>query len=123
MIARSFAIAFASLSMLCVVAQAETKVTVSGTHLCCPQCVTIVGSTLKDIAGVKAECRQKDKTIAITADINESAQKAIDALAAAGFYGKLDNKFVKYKDIAVPSGNVTKVEVSGVHNCCGMCAK
>ena len=33
--------------------RAETKVTVSNTHLCCGQCLTGVKTALKDVAGVK----------------------------------------------------------------------
>jgi periplasmic mercuric ion binding protein len=112
-----------ALFMLSGAANAETKVTLSGVHLCCPACVSAVGKTLKDVAGVKGECSQTDKTITITADNNETAQKAIDALAAAGFHGKPDNDAVKFKPVDAPTGNVKKLEVSGVHNCCGQCTK
>jgi copper chaperone CopZ len=108
--------------MLAPVAQAETKVTLSGVHLCCPQCVNAVGATLKDVSGVKGQCSQKDKSIVLTAESSEAAQKAVDALAAAGFYGKPDSDVVKFKPIEVPKGNVQRLEVSGVHNCCGQCA-
>ena len=118
----TFAFALGCLLVLSTAARAETKVTLSGVHLCCPQCVSIVGKTLKDLPGVKGECSQKDKTVVLTAESNEAAQKAVDALAKAGFYGKLDNDAVKFKPIDVPKGNVERLEVSGVHNCCGQCA-
>ena len=60
-------------------------------------------------------------TIEITAESDAAAQKAIDALAAAGFYGKLDNDKVKYKPVAAGDAAVEKLEVAGVHNCCGAC--
>src|SRR4051812_42210749 len=97
---------------------AETKVTVSGTHLCCGQCLKAVDTTLKDMAGVKSKSKQGPKKIEITADNDETAQKAIDALAEAGFYGKLDNDKLKYKPVQSGSLAVEKIEVSGVHNCC-----
>src|SRR6476620_4303688 len=78
---------------------AETKVTVSGTHLCCGACLKAVDTTLKDMNGVKFKSDQGEKTIEITADSDADAQKAIDALADAGFYGKLDNDKVKYKTV------------------------
>src|SRR5689334_18802176 len=102
-------------------ARAETKVTVSGTHLCCGACVKAVDTTLKDIPGVKFETDQSAKTIAITADSDATAQKAIDALGEAGFYGKLDNDKIKYKPVQSGSAAVEKIEVSGIHNCCGQC--
>ena len=100
---------------------AETKVTISNTHLCCPMCLKAVEATLKDVAGVKHTSSQAAKTIEITADSDAAAQKAIDALAGAGFYGKLDNDKVKYKPVATGNAEVTKLEVAGVHNCCGQC--
>jgi copper chaperone CopZ len=100
---------------------AETKVTISNTHLCCGQCLRAVDSTLKDMAGVKHKSSQEAKTIEITAESDAAAQKAIDALAAAGFYGKLDNDKVKYKPVTTGDAAVERLEVAGVHNCCGAC--
>lgn len=102
--------------------QAETKVTVSKTHLCCPQCLTGVEAALKDVEGIKHKSSQEAKTIEITAESDEAAQKAVDALAAAGFYGTTDSDKIKYKDVAVPEGEVARLEIAGVHNCCGACA-
>ncbi len=120
---------FATGLVLCLVAvnfgvsdlRAETKVTISKTHLCCGQCVTAVGKALADSKGVKAECSQTDGTIKLTADSDSDAQKAIDTLAKAGFYGTLDNDKLKYKDVETPKGKVTRLELVDVHNCCGRC--
>src|SRR5262245_48603012 len=81
-------------------ALAETKVTISDTHLCCGMCLRAVDATLKDMAGVKHTSNQQAKTIEIVADNDEAAQKAVDALATAGFYGKLNNDKIKYKPVA-----------------------
>jgi periplasmic mercuric ion binding protein len=102
-------------------AAAETKVTISGTHLCCGACIKAVDTTLKDMPGVKFNSDQVAKTIAIVADSDEAAQKAIDALATAGFYGKLDNDKLKYKTVQASDAAVEKVELTGIHNCCGQC--
>jgi mercuric ion binding protein len=123
---RRFALpAVAVLACLFVAASlpAETKVTISKTHLCCPQCLTGVEAALKDVEGVKHKCSQEAKTIELTADSDEAAQKAIDALAKAGFYGPTDSDKIKYKDIAVPKGEVERLEIIGVHNCCGACTQ
>jgi periplasmic mercuric ion binding protein len=101
---------------------AATKVTVSETHLCCGQCLKGVEAALKEVKGVSHTSSQEAKTIEITAESDAAAQTAIDALAKAGFYGKVDNASVKYAVAAVPTGAAEKVEVSGVHNCCGACA-
>jgi periplasmic mercuric ion binding protein len=111
----------AALFLLSRSAAAETKVTVSDTHLCCRQCVQAVDATLKDMPGVKHTANQGAKTIEIVADSDEAAQKAIDALATAGFYGKLNNDKLKYKPVAADDASVEKLEVSGLHNCCGQC--
>jgi len=102
-------------------AAAETKVTVSETHLCCGMCLKAVDATLKDMQGVKFKSDQGTKTIEIVAENDAAAQKAIDALADAGFYGKLDNDKLKFKPVAADDAAVEKLEVSGVHNCCGQC--
>jgi mercuric ion binding protein len=109
--------------LLTATAFAETKVTMKGVHLCCPQCVTAVEKTLADIEGAKGQCNQEGKTIIITADNDAAAQKALDALADAGFHGKIDNDKLKFKKVETPKGNVQRLELSGMHNCCGMCAK
>jgi copper chaperone CopZ len=115
--------AAAAWTNLTTLALAETKVTLSGVHLCCPQCITAVNKTLGEVQGVKATPSQQAKTIAITADNDEAAQKAIDALAAAGFRGKLDNDKLKNKAVEVEKGNVKRLELTGIHNCCGACTR
>lgn len=102
-------------------ALAETKVTVSDTHLCCAQCLRGVEAALKDVQGVKHTSSQQAKTIEIVADSDEAAQKALDALADAGFYGKLNNDKLKFKAVPASDTTVEKVELTGIHNCCGAC--
>lgn len=104
-------------------ANADTKVTISGAHLCCGACVRAVDKAMTGLAGVKHTASQSDSTITLTAVDDASAQKAVDALAAAGFHGKTDSKTVAYKPVATPEGNVKRLEVVGVHNCCGSCNK
>ena len=115
------ALTFTLVCLSAAVATAETKVTISETHLCCGACIRAVDATLKDMAGVKFESSQANKSIAITADNDEAAQKAVDALAAAGFYGKLDNAKIKYKSVAAPDAAAEKIQITGIHNCCGQC--
>jgi mercuric ion binding protein len=108
---------------LAVTAQADTKVEVKGTHLCCGQCVTAVGEILKKVDGViKGECDKDAGTITITAKDDAAAKKAIEALAAGGFHGDTGNKEIAFKDDSGASkGKVKSVTITGVHNCCGMC--
>jgi periplasmic mercuric ion binding protein len=102
-------------------AQAETKVELKGTHLCCGACVRAAGAILKD-AGVKGTCDQKTKIISIVADSDEAAQKALDALADGGFHGDTGNDKLKQKDDSgAAAGKVKSLTLTGIHNCCGQC--
>ena len=102
-------------------AWAETKVTISDTHLCCGQCLRAVDATLKDMPGVTFKSDQGAKTIAITAESDAAAQRAIDALAKEGFYGKLNNDKLKFQPVTAGPAAVEKLELAGIHNCCGAC--
>jgi copper chaperone CopZ len=105
-------------------ALAETKVEISNVHLCCPACIKSVGAAVKTVEGVKAKCDQKAKTVALSAPDDETAQKAIEALAAAGFHGRLDTKAVHFpRDSGAGDGKVSTLTVTGIHNCCGACTK
>ena len=110
--------------MLGAVALAETKVEITNVHLCCPACVKGVSTALKDVEGVKGVCDQKGKTITITATDDAAAQKGIEALAAAGYHGKLETKAVHFpRDSGATKGKVSSLTLTGVHNCCGACNK
>ena len=110
--------------MLGAVALAETKVEVTNVHLCCPACVKGVSTALKGIEGVTGVCDQKGKTLTITAADDAAAQKGIEALAAAGYHGKLETKAVYFpRDSGATKGKVSSLTLTGVHNCCGACSK
>jgi periplasmic mercuric ion binding protein len=116
---------FAGLSCLVVpvaAARAETKVELKGVHLCCPACVAAVRSTLKGVEGVQVACDSQKKIVSITAVDDSAAQKALDALAAHGFHGDTGSSTLAIKDDSgVSAGKVTKLTVTGIHNCCGAC--
>jgi periplasmic mercuric ion binding protein len=102
---------------------ADTAVTLSDVHLCCSSCVKGVDAAVAPIAGVKAVCDQDAKTVAITAPDKETAQKAVNALVAAGYFGKSSDDSIK---VEAPSGAKDgkaqqTVTVSGVHLCCTKC--
>jgi mercuric ion binding protein len=104
--------------------QAETKVQLKGVHLCCDACVNAVDKTLKAVDGVTGECDRPAKTVTITAPDDKTAQKALDALAAAGFHGDTGNKELAIKDDSgAPAGKVKTLTLTGVHNCCKACCK
>ena len=102
--------------------KAETTVELTDVHLCCANCVKTVGNILKDVQGVTGKCDQKKKTVTITASDDQTAQKALDALAKGGFHGKTDNKAVSIKDDSgAKKGKVQSVTLTGIHNCCNSC--
>ena len=89
-----------------------------------PRCVKGVSTALKDVEGVKGVCDQKAKTMTITATDDAAAQKGIEALAAAGYHGKLETKAVHFpRDSGATEGKVSSLTLTGVHNCCGACNK
>src|SRR5258708_30761663 len=119
---RLIAVAGTVLLLTSAAARAETTVELKGTHLCCGQCVKAVGDTLKGVEGVTGKCDAKAKTVTITAKDDATAQKAIDALAAAGFHGDTGSKTVTVKeDSGVKAGKVKSLTLTGIHNCCGQC--
>jgi copper chaperone CopZ len=104
--------------------RAETKVEIKGVHLCCGQCVKAVGAILKKVDGVTGKCDQKAGTVTVTASDDATARKAIEALAAGGFHGEVDNKDLAIKDDSgVTKGKVKSLTLTGVHNCCNQCCK
>jgi copper chaperone CopZ len=101
---------------------AESKVTLSEVHICCGSCVNGVNSTLAKVAGVKGTPSQADGTIVLTAADKPTLQKAVDALVAAGFYGKSSDASIKVvDDTGAKVGKVQTLDISGVHLCCAKC--
>jgi periplasmic mercuric ion binding protein len=112
------------LLFLAAAALAETKVEVKSVHLCCGNCVKGVTAALKDLDGVKPTCDRDKGTITIVAPDDQTAQKALDALAAAGYHGTPDNASLVFKtETNVPAGKVKTLSLSGIHNCCNACNK
>lgn len=58
----------------------------------------------------------------ITAADKATAQKAVDALVAAGYYGKSADSGIKLNaSTGATSAKVSSLNVSGVHLCCNKC--
>jgi copper chaperone CopZ len=104
------------------VALAETKVEVKGVHLCCGACVKGVSTALKGIDGVTPACDRENGTVTLTASDATVAQKALDALAKAGYHGETDSKDLAIKPTTgLPTGKVQSLSLTGAHNCCKSC--
>jgi len=112
-----------SLFALAAFAQAETTVTMTGVHNCCKSCTNGIvkagTSAGKDIS-VTAE----GKTVTITTKKKTDAKKAVEAIIAAGYFGKVEGEESASKPAAAakPDAKLTKATVTGVHLCCQKCA-
>src|ERR1051325_1155295 len=113
LVVASFVLAMASAAL------AETKVTIENTHLCCNACVKGVEKAATS-AGATAQCDKDAGKITVTAADAAGAQKAVDALCAAGYFGKATGATMK-DDSGAPAGNLKNASVSGIHNCCKKC--
>jgi len=116
----------ASVSALLVLgaaALAETKVEMKEVHLCCGACVKGVAAALKGMDGVTHTSDRENGTVTITAKDDATAQKALDALTAAGYHGTIDSKGLTIKaETNVPTGKVKSLSLNNAHNCCKQCA-
>ena len=103
-------------------AGADQTVTLSGVHICCGSCVDGINETVAKVPGVKATASQDAGTIVLTAADKATLQKTVDALVAAGFYGKSSDADIK---VNAPSGatgdKAQAMQVTGVHLCCDEC--
>jgi copper chaperone CopZ len=105
--------------------RAETKAELKRVHMCCDGCAGEVEEILGKVAGVKdVKVDQEANTAKFTATDAKAAQKAVDALAAAGFHGDTGTKEFAFKnDSGVAKGEVKSLTVTGFHNTCGGCVK
>jgi copper chaperone CopZ len=107
-----------------VTTRTETEVVLKGVHLCCQGCVNAANAALGSVEGVGSRCDMENRTVTLRAGDESAARKALDALAAAGFYGTSDNPNLAMRPVGdVPEGKVKRATVSGVHNCCGPCCR
>lgn len=99
-----------------------TSIKLRGVHLCCQGCVNAIRAAIKSLPGVEFRCDTEEGSVTLRASDEASAQKALDAIAAAGFYGTSDNQKLAMKAMSdIPRDKVYRLKVSGIHNCCGPC--
>ena len=122
-------LAFGSIA-LAGAARAEEKVAIKGVHICCPGCAAAIVEAVDKAANdeknpveVAGEVDEDNKTVELIGSDLAAVQAAVDQIAAAGFHGKLDNKEVKWPKVKLPKEKVSRLELTGVHNCCGACVK
>jgi periplasmic mercuric ion binding protein len=117
-----FALVFALIFAASTAARAYT-VAVSEVHLCCNSCVKDADKAVAQVAGASAQAVKASGTITITAPDRATAQKAVDALVAEGYYGHSSDPTVTVAGTSVPDGNSKSLKVSGVHLCCKGCVR
>lgn len=106
------------------VSRAEETVTLSKMHLCCGACVKAVEGALEKVEGAKVKVDADGGKAVVTAPDAKTARQAVSAIARAGFHGESDHAKIKSPDNSgIKEGKVSKLELTGVHNCCGGCNK
>lgn len=114
---------FAACAAFVCHAAASVTVTLSKVHLCCQGCIDDVGDVGAALKGASLDPDKDAKTITITAADKASAQSAVNALVAAGFYGASSDPSVTVPTISAPDRMTHAMTVSDVEICCGHCVK
>ena len=121
-------LALASLAMALTLAgsvrAADVTVTITDVHLCCQSCVKGVAKAEADVAGLTAKADQDADTVTLTGPDTATVQKGVDALVAAGYFGKCSDATIKINaETGAKNQTVQTMKIEGVHLCCGKCVK
>ena len=95
---------------------------ITGVHLCCDKCVQGVDKAVGTVSGAKAASDKADGTVTITAPDKETAQKAANALVAAGYFG-VSSDVTLDPSTGAKDKKVKTTTITGLHLCCGKCVK
>ncbi len=107
---------------LATFASAETTVKLSGVHLCCKSCVTGVEKAAAKAKGVTTTVDKDAGTVTLSGADKASVQSGVDAIVAAGYFGKSDSSEIAAKDNSgAKDGKASTLTISDVHLCCGKC--
>ena len=105
------------------IARAETTVKLSNVHLCCKGCVVGAEKAVAKAKGVTAAVDKDAGTVTLTGADKGTVQSGVDALVAAGYFGKSDSADISVKDTSgAKDGKVSSLTVNEVHLCCDKCA-
>ena len=103
---------------------ADVSVKLTDVHLCCQSCVKGVAKAVSDVSGVTATASTDDDTVSLTGPDTATVQKAVNALTAAGYYGKSSDPAITVNsDTGAKDQKVQSMKVDDVHLCCGKCVK
>ena len=101
---------------------AVVTVKISDVHICCKSCVKVANATVAKVDGATADVSEDDSTVTITAPDAATAQKAVDSLVAAGFYGTSSDPSIKISaDTGAKNAKVKTMTITDLHLCCGKC--
>ncbi len=114
--------------LLTGMADPVVTVEVKDMHLCCGGCNGAATGAVNGGGGKDAAA--SGKSVTFTAPNDAAAQKALDKLTAAGFWGTLESKTLKLTDdsgtVLPPKAKPVKISsgtFKGAHNCCDGCNK
>ncbi|MFM8471339.1 MAG: hypothetical protein ACKODH_15490 [Limisphaerales bacterium] len=114
---------FATLAFLtsALAVQAD-EVKLSNVHLCCNACVKGAEKAAAKAAGATVTVDKDAGTVSISSSSKAGIQSAVDALVAAGYYGKPSDATVKVAaNTGATDAKVKSLKIEGVHLCCGKC--
>lgn len=110
-----------------VVAADRTPVQVERIHLCCGKCSKNLSEALGSVEGIEQiEVDRKTGSARFISPSDEKTAAALGAMEQAGFFGTATQGD---KKLTVPSEKIDadlkadRIVFSGVHLCCGGCAK
>jgi len=90
-------------------------------HLRCSACERGIEEAVAGIEGVTVTADKGDALVTLNAPSKKVAQQAVDAIAAAGYYGKSDSHDVDFKGAGVKDEKAKMVTVTGLPLCCKGC--
>ena len=111
---------FLSFFLISSFARAETTVTMVGVHNCCKSCTNGIVKSAADIKDTTVTA--EGETVIIVAKSKANAQKAVEAIMEAGYYGKSSLEIPGIASRKTEK-KLTDVTVTGAHLCCGKCVK
>jgi copper chaperone CopZ len=115
-------IAFAMAAFTAAIAVRADEIKLSNVHLCCTACVKGAEKAAAKAAGATVTVDKDAGTVAISSGSKAGIQQAVDALVAAGYYGKPSDASVKVDaNTGATDGKVQTLKLEGVHLCCGKC--
>lgn len=114
-------IAFTIATFTAAIAAQADEVKLSNVHLCCGSCVKGVEKVAAKVSGATVAIDKDAGTVAISSSSKVALQQTVDALVAAGYYGKSSDSSIKLASSGAKDAKVQSLKVEGVHLCCGKC--